>query len=307
MRWSRSRSVSAEAGAREPSRRERGIALLLVVWVLALVAVLATGFADDTRSEARRARNLADGARARAAAEAGVMLAVAGLLDRNPATQWPRDGRLRRLSYAGAELAVAAQDESGKVDLNASAPELFTALVGALGIDDVAAAALTEAVTARRRALDAIRARGENDPSGDPAARPFWSVEELAAIPGVSRAAYERLAPFVTVYSGSRRIDPRTAPAQVLLAVPGVDPQEVERLLAARLEERGARALPRLTGVESYVGPGTFVAATVTATAVLPGGSRFERRAVVGVTADPARPYRILSWRQGGETASPER
>ena len=291
--------MCAEDRARQPRDRERGIALLLVVWVLALAAVLATGFAAETRSEARRARNLAEEARARAAAEAGVMLAVAGLLDPSSESPWPRDGRSRRLRYAGAELTVAIQSESGKVDLNAAAPEFVTALIGALGLDDASAAALAEAVTARRRAIDAERRRGTSVPSDDPMAEPFRSLEELAAIPGVSRAAFERLAPFVTVYSGSPRVDPRTAPAPVLLAVPGVDPQQVAQLLAARAEGGGG-ALPRLSGVEAYVGPSSFVAAAVTAVAAMPRGSTFERRAVIGITADPDRPYRVLSWRQGG-------
>lgn len=296
--------MCAEGRAREPQDRERGIALLLVVWVLALAAVLATGFAAETRSEARRARNLAEEARARAAAEAGVMLAVAGLLDPRPGSPWPRDGRSRRLGYAGAELTVAVQSESGKVDLNAAAPEFVTGLIGALSLDDASAAALTEAVTARRRAIDAERRRGTSGPSDDPMAEPFRSLEELAAVPGVSRAAFERLAPFVTVHSGSPRVDPRTAPAPVLLAVPGVDPQQVAQLLAARAEGGEGRALPRLTGVEAYVGPSSFVAASVTAVAAMPGGSVFERRAVIGITADPDRPYRVLSWRQGGGDAA---
>ena len=295
--------MCAEEDPSEARSRERGIALLLVVWVLALAAVLATGFAADTRSEAHRARGLAEEARARAAAEAGVMLAVAGLLDPKAQSPWPRDGTSRTLSYASATLTVAVQDESGRVDLNMAAPEFVTGLIGALGLDDASAAALADAVTARRRAIDAERRRGDGQPSDDPLAQPFRALEELATIPGVSRAAIERLAPFVTVYSGSPRVDPRSAPAEVLLAVPGVNPLQVADLLAARSADRSGRSLPRLTGVESYVGPSSFVAASVTAVAAMPGGALFERRAVIGITADPDRPYRIFSWRQGAGNA----
>ena len=291
--------MCAEDGSHEARSRERGIALLLVVWVMALAAVLATGFAADTRSEARRARGLAQEARARAAAEAGVMLAVAGLLDPMPESPWPRDGGSRTLAFAGATLTVFVQDESGKVDLNMAAPEFVTGLFAALGLDDASAAALADAVTARRRAIDAERRRGGAQPSDDPQAQPFRSLEELAAIPGVSRAAINRLAAFVTVYSGSPRVDPRTAPPEVLLAVPGVEPQQVADLLAARATDRAGRALPHLTGVDAYVGSSSFVAASVTAVAALPGGALFERRAIIGITADPDHPYRILTWRQG--------
>jgi len=65
-------------------RSQRGFALLLVIWVLAILAVLAAGFAAGTRSETRVARNLLDAAQARALAEAGVALATGALIDNDP-------------------------------------------------------------------------------------------------------------------------------------------------------------------------------------------------------------------------------
>ena len=65
---------------RMPGRHERGFALLLVIWVLAILAVLAAGFAASTRSETRLARNLLEAARAQALAEAGIVRASASLL-----------------------------------------------------------------------------------------------------------------------------------------------------------------------------------------------------------------------------------
>ena len=62
---------------RSGSARDRGFALLLVLWVVAILSVVVAGFAAGTRSESRLARNLLDAADARALAEAGVARAGA--------------------------------------------------------------------------------------------------------------------------------------------------------------------------------------------------------------------------------------
>ena len=60
--------------------RQRGIALLIVLWGLVLLAVIAVSFASGTRTETMLARNLVDNAKARALADAGVHRAIFELL-----------------------------------------------------------------------------------------------------------------------------------------------------------------------------------------------------------------------------------
>jgi len=71
---------------------ERGIALLVVIWVLALLAVLIIGFSGDARTELLVARNHYESAGARGIADAGVSLAIFGILDPAPEAQWQADG-----------------------------------------------------------------------------------------------------------------------------------------------------------------------------------------------------------------------
>ena len=73
-------------------RRCRGVALLLVIWVLAVLATVAAAFAASMRSEARVAHNFVEVVRARAFAEAGVSRAAAGLLAVDPRLRWRADG-----------------------------------------------------------------------------------------------------------------------------------------------------------------------------------------------------------------------
>ena len=57
------------------SRRQSGIALVLVLWVITLLAVIAGNFAFSMRGEAQIARNLVSTAQAQAHADAGVQRA----------------------------------------------------------------------------------------------------------------------------------------------------------------------------------------------------------------------------------------
>ena len=82
----------------------------------------------DTRTQTLLVRNNLETARAASLAEAGVTLAINGLLDSDPATHWAPDGRPRQLSYGGGTITVVMKDENGKIDLNLAPPELLAAV-----------------------------------------------------------------------------------------------------------------------------------------------------------------------------------
>jgi general secretion pathway protein K len=302
-------------------RGQRGFALLLVIWVLAILAVLAAGFAAGTRSEARLARNLLEAARARALAEAGVTLATGALIDNDPASAWRTDGTPREMSFDEGVVRVRIEDEGGKIDLNTGPPALLSGLCSELGIDDNACAGLVDGVVLRRRAavpppppvFRGLRNTGQPigfgaSPVQDRQAAAFGSVEELRQLPAIDQASFDRLKPFLTVYSQSPRIDPAVASREVLLAVPGINPREVEQLLIARQTPpasgatppggAGAPPLPTLTGVDAYVARGQLRAATIVAEAQTASGGAFTRRVVVGLTGTPLNPTQVLEWRQ---------
>ncbi len=288
-------------------RRERGFALLLVIWVLAILSVLAAGFAASTRSETRLTRNLLEAARARALAEAGVARATDALLQADPRVRWRADGTAYPMAFAGGAIRIRIQDEDGKIDLNLSPPELLAGLCAELAIADDTCAALVDGVVARRRAAAPPAPAGFR--FNPPAAAPdrqnaaFTTIEELRQIPEVDAATFARLRPFITVYGQNGRIDPAVAPREVLLAIPGVDPGAVERLLSTR----GAAGTafgppPTLPGAEAYLAPGQLQAATIIAAARSPGGAAFTRRSVIELTGQPLAPVQVLEWRQDLDT-----
>ena len=288
------------------AQRERGFALLLVIWVVALLAVLAAGVAADSSSEAIIARNRMDVAQAQAIADAGVALAIEGLLDPNPATRWPTDGRVRQARFAGGTIAIMLQDEGGKIDVNAAPLDLIGGLANEFGVSSDGRAALLDSIAARRAmaqsatAPPAARFFGAADLyTADIATLPFADLSELRLLPGLPPAAFERMVPYLTVFSGSATIDPLTAPRAALLAVPGISPQEVEFYLEARDQSASGIEKPALSGVDRYVQVGALHAVTITAQATTPSGVSFSREAVVLISPNlPQRPYRILSWRR---------
>ena len=294
---------SASASAHE--ERERGIALLVVIWVLALLAVLIVGFSGDARTELLVARNHYESASARAIADAGVSLAILGILDPAPEAQWPADGRVREVSYADGTIRIRIQDEGGKIDLNAAPPELLAGLLStAGGLSAGDAGNLAQAIDAYRQAqqqADApVTGRGALRTMVRRQANAFRVIEDLRLVPGVTREIYGRIAPFITTYSGVGDVDPLTAPPQVLRSLPGVNVGEVEAFLAARAQQGPIPGqLPPLSGpVGGSLAHRVLQNATVISEGKAAKGTTFTRAAVVSLSADPTAPYSVISWRQ---------
>lgn len=284
---------------------ERGIALLVVIWVLALLAILIIGFSSDARTELLLARNHYESASARAIADAGVSLAIFGILDPAPEAQWPADGRLREVSYADGTIRIRIQDEGGKIDLNAAPPELLAGLLSTTGgLSPGDAASLAQAIDQYRQALQqadaAVGPRRTLRSMVRRQANAFRVIEDLRLVPGVTREIYDRIAPFITVYSGVGDVDPLTAPAEVLRSLPGVNAGEVEAFLAARAQQGPIPGqLPPLSGpAGGSLAHRVLQNATILSEGKTANGTTFSRSAVVSLSADPTAPYSILSWRQ---------
>ena len=125
---------------------ERGIALILVLWVLALLSVLAVGFASNARTELLIVRNQVESARARAIAEAGISLAILEMTQVDLEQRWPADGREHVLTYGENLIRVRVQDEAGKIDINAAPDEMLEGLFRTVGVDAAPASRLVDAI-----------------------------------------------------------------------------------------------------------------------------------------------------------------
>ncbi|WP_448244527.1 general secretion pathway protein GspK [Pseudoxanthomonas mexicana] len=279
----------------------RGAALLLVLWLVALLTALVGAYALTARIEALQGRVGSRGAMAQEIARAGMEYALVRVADRNPETHWQPNGRAYAWRFDGHDVQVRIIDETGKVDLNQADVPLLSRLMQALGEPPDASDALAAAIVDWRDADDLGQPVGGAE-DGDYAAAgrpygakdaPFETITELEQVLGMTPDLYARLEPFLTLYSGRGQPDATYAQGPVLVAM-GMD---ATAWLAQR-EAAGAAGALQLVGT----GSGTY---SIESRARLADGRETSLRTVVraGASPVPGSAYTLLRWEEG---ASPQ-
>lgn len=279
----------------------RGAALLLVLWLVALLTALVGAYALTARIEALQGRVGSRGAMAQEIARAGMEYALVRVADRNPETHWQPNGRAYAWRFDGHDVQVRIIDETGKVDLNQADVPLLSRLMQALGEPPDASDALAAAIVDWRDADDLSQPVGGAE-DGDYAAAgrpygakdaPFETIAELEQVLGMTPDLYARLEPFLTLYSGRGQPDSTYAQGPVLVAM-GMD---ATAWLAQR-EAAGAAGALQLVGT----GSGTY---SIESRARLADGRETSLRTVVraGASPVPGSAYTLLRWEEG---ASPQ-
>ena len=280
------------------------MALLAVLWIMALLGVLATGYVFSVRTETALTHNWLDSARARAAAEAGVMLAVLDRLGPSGMAA-PADGSPRAAEFEGVELRISVLDETGRIDLNNASADLLDGLFMSQGLADDERAALVDAILDWRDADDLRRLNGAED--ADYAAAgldygakdgPFEAVEELARVMGMTPALYEKVEGALTVYSGAAGINPRVAPREALLALPGMSEQTVDAYLDQRQGAMIDGSDAVLEASPQYVVNRQGKTFSIEVEARLASGALERLAAVVRLAPSGSRPFTVLAWRE---------
>jgi len=267
-------------GGRLRTRRERGFALLIVLWSLALLALLGTRVTSAGRTEVQIARNLRDAAIAEAAADGAIHQAVFHLMDRS-ARRWFADGLPHLIEGSGLNIIVRPTDPSGLVNPNSAPPVLMAALMRQLGADPRVASSTAAAIFDWRAPGQIPSPGGAKAPqyaaagrAYAPTGRPFTDLDELGAVLGMTPELLAALRPHLSLYNFGQ-LDPARASPVVAraFAVAGIGQPP--------LDETGPVVLLR-------------------ADAVLTNGAGFTRRATVLLQPGPdGRPFRILTWESG--------
>lgn len=201
--------------------RRHGFALLVVLWILAVVSTgLALGLAG-ARGAVRAAANRVRLTRARWAAEA--CLAVAQGRWGTPRLRWADTLDLGRETRCAWRL----DDLGARLDVNDADPELLTGLFKALGFPPRSADSLTARILAARSST------------------PLASVEWLGAPHGVL--------PFLTM-EGPGTIDLATAPPELLASLPGLGAEAVSLIIQRRASGSPILSLDALLATLSSAG-----------------------------------------------------
>ena len=284
---------------------QRGAALLLVMWLIALLAALVGAFALIARTEHLQGRVLVRGLVAENAARAGIEYAMTRVAATEPRLQWLPDGRTHHWRYGNARVEVKIIDENGKIDLNQADTTLLTEFIRVFEPDQQKAAQLAAAILDWRDPDSLTQpAGGGEDADYASAGLPygakdgeFESVAELEQVIGFTPDLYAKMAPHLTVFSGRVRPDPAFASALVLDAM-GMDGAEV---VARRQQWNPASGLPPPTLPDggSLVGgsSGTY---SIESRAQLADRREAVLRAVVRAGGStPGSAYTPLRWQAG--------
>ncbi|HYG05907.1 MAG TPA: type II secretion system minor pseudopilin GspK [Stenotrophomonas sp.] len=281
------------------SRRARGVALVLVLWLIALLTALVGAFALTARVEAGQDSVLRGNARAQAVARAGLEYAVWRLRG-PPAARWKPDGRAYEWNFDAVPVTVRITDEGGKVDLNNASPALLTALLRAVDAEPGRAQAVAAAIVDWRD-RDSLQApAGAEDPDYASAGlaygakdAPFESLGELRLVQGIDADLYRRLLPNVTIHAQRADPLPAFAPAPVLTAL-GLD---AATWMASRQAAPGPGAVAS-DPAAAAMASGTY---SIESRARLGEGREVVLRAVVRAGAPASRDsaYTVLQWEEG--------
>jgi general secretion pathway protein K len=285
---------------------QRGVALVLVMWVAVLLTVIAGSFIVERRTEMLVVSNSVSMARAEAIADAGIQRAVFEIYrNDNSPEAWKRDGTRYSMTFDNTPVAVEIRDESAKIDINTAYEPLLRGLLVSSGLPDDEASRVLDAILDWRDPDDLKRPNGAEAPDYNaagltykPANGPFQAIEELQLVLGMRPELYRRIAPFITVYSRAPGVNTQLASREVLLSLPGATTEAVDEYLSRREAARAA-GQPLPVFPTPLPGPAGFtMVASIRAQTQLDDGTAFVREAVAILRPAPRRPVTFLAWRQ---------
>lgn len=293
----------------------RGIALVLVLWVLTLLTVMALGMTVTQRTETALVENQLGGARFRATGDAALAYTMLSfLLPANDASlgggdgsaeaesPWIPNGAPRVWRFQGEPVTIAVFNEESRINLNQADPRLLSALMQAVGLADDDATRLADAIADWRDEDDLRLLNGAEDGDYEDEGRPlgakdapFATVEELQQVLGMEPALYRRLAPELTVDTTSESPNAQFASPTVLAALEGIPLEEAQM----RVQERDSPLFEGSEGPRAVDRGGPLYRIQVSQ---LGGGRGLE--ALVELLPGEQPPY-LVRWRRYGPIVAP--
>ena len=294
-------------------RRQRGVAFVLVMWVIAMLSVLLGSFALVARTEGLQSRHLFDTTTARYAAEAGLNLAVYALSRSDPTQKWVADGRVYAVTFDEIQVELEITDDSGKIDINAADVTALKNLFMGVGVEEAPAEELADAIQDWRDPDGLTSPHGAEH--GDyravglpysPRNAPFETLSEIQQVFGMNYELYVKIEPAITMFSGRSTPSAAYAPIEALMSVPGMTLEQARQLIAQRQalapgqlgQGQSGLQLPDGTPLMADGGGLTY---SVKSRAKLPNGASTVLDATIrmGGMNTAGRPFVVLRWRDG--------
>lgn len=245
----------------------RGIALFMVLWILALLSVIVAEFSAAMRTEVNITRNFKEEAVAYYIARAGVDIAIRKLVQGGNAAP-AADGAVENepefrlnapitIPFGQGTIELEIQNEAGKININRASQRLLTQMLSPFDLTDEEKAVIVDSIMDWRDKDSFHRLNGAEaayyqklTPPYVPRNNDFESIEELLKVRGISKEIfYGGLKEMLTLYPKS---EPEREYIEENTDDPDDPPKKWYRLDENRIDLNAAavetlRALPSMT------------------------------------------------------------
>lgn len=236
---------------------QKGIALLMVLWVLTILMVIVLSFSFMSRTEIQSTTSFKESIEKKFLAEAGIERGIMEMfyriINKNQALVlegtevWKVDGTYYTAQLGDGYYRVKVFDESGKLDINTVSDILLKNLLMNLGIEEGEADIIVDSIMDWRDPDDLHRLHGAEDDYYQSLPNPyeakdanFDTLEELLLVKGITpeilygTGENKGIIEFLTVHSNTNKINVNAAPKEVLMAIPGISSDLADTIIEMR-------------------------------------------------------------------------
>jgi len=239
---------------------QRGIALVMVLWVLVFLTVIVLSFSATVRTDAYSVLSFKKEVENKFLAEAGIQRGLMEILYRNVNKNQKiimegrevllTDNRVYQSPIGDGFYTFSIMDESGKININALSDNTRAILYNLLvnrGIPGQEADVIVDSILDWKDPDDLHRTNGAESDYYQSLPEPyiaknsgFDTLEELLLVRGMTTQILfgedgkSGIAPMLTVHPIKNRINVKAAPRELLNAIPGMSADVVDSIMALR-------------------------------------------------------------------------
>lgn len=301
--------IPLEPRPSRPRPRQRGLALVVVLWAAVLLALMAGAVTRTSRSDVAVARNVIEMQQIELAADAALTTALYGIVNTDQLV-WRPDGAIYGWMIGDVAVRVQISDEMGRIDLNVAHPRLLQYFFMAVGVEPDLAQRLGDEIADFRDPDGEPSPLGAEDSDYAAAGRPLGAkdaplsvIDEMSQVLDMTPEIFQRVRRDVTVYTRRGWPNAATASPLVRAATEGrlYEPEDASEDGAQPTAETPVLMRPGEAAEEAY-----SELLRVQAEARGPGGGAFSREAVVAIDYSRSPPFRFLLWRRGERLLFPD-
>jgi len=265
-------------------KKEKGLALLMVLWVITLLAVIVGEFCYAMKTEINITRNFKESTQGYYISLAGVNRAAAELIKETSTgmqklqspledeedfdtgedlIEWRVGANIPPVLFGEGEYKVKISNESGKININKATRSMLLMLLNGFDLDDSEKDTIADSIMDWRDKDNLHRINGAEDDYyqflDDPYEckdEDFDAIEELLLVKGVTADIFDGgLESMVTIYTQTDKININAASFKMLLSLPEMTETAAREIIASR----GEKEIKRLSALNDIIDPEIYL------------------------------------------------